>query len=628
MRLRLSLLLLALSCASVLIGARQMEWRQLFSMSGDAWLTLTASRLPRLAALVLTGVGLSVCGVILQHIVRNRFVEPGTSGGLDAAKLGILVSLTLAPAAGVASRMLFALAFCFAASMVYVAIIRRIKFRNTVLVPVVGLMYGSVLSAVAEFYAYRHNILQSMQGWLLGDFSRVVQGRYEILYLVLPVVALAYLYAHRFTVLGMGEEMAASLGLGYAATAAQGLVLVAVTVSASVIVVGAIPFIGLVVPNLVAMRHGENLGRTLPIVALGGASLLLACDIVGRLLMYPFEVPIGLTAGGVGGVLFLILILRGCDEARLPSVADPGGGGRAGGGVRARGFGPGFRLRDPEAAGPAGRHRRRRRLRGVVGHRVPDAGEQPHPDARHHGLRSSLPAVAIAASAAGRRAGAGHAGRGGGFIVSLLLMLAYSWGIHRWLLRGGRNDVYLLLLVGLVLTMVIGTFTQFVQLRISPGEFAVFQGLSYASFNRARPDTLLYAALAVAAVCLACRKSLPVLDVLALGREQSLSLGVDHPRHVRRYLALIAVLVAVSTSLIGPTAFMGIFVANIAYALAGSVRHRIVLPLGCAIAIAIFLAAQLLVEHVFNYKTTVSILVNLVCGAYFLALTVRARGTS
>ena len=379
---------------------------------GDAWLTLTASRLPRLAALVLTGVGLSVCGVILQHIVRNRFVEPGTSGGLDAAKLGILVSLTLAPAAGVASRMLFALAFCFAASMLYVAIIRRIKFRNTVLVPVVGLMYGSVLSAVAEFYAYRHNILQSMQGWLLGDFSRVVQGRYEILYLVLPVVALAYLYAHRFTVLGMGEEMAASLGLGYAATAALGLVLVAVTVSASVIVVGAIPFIGLVVPNLVALRHGENLGRTLPIVALGGASLLLACDIVGRLLMHPFEVPIGLTAGGVGSALFLILILRGCDDARLPSVADSGGGGRAGGGVRARGFGPGFRLRDPEAAGPAGRHRRRRRLRGPVGHRVPDAGEQPHPDARHHGLRSGLPAVAIAAPAAGRRAGAGRAGRG------------------------------------------------------------------------------------------------------------------------------------------------------------------------------------------------------------------------
>lgn len=219
-------------------------------------------------------------------------------------------------------------------------------------------------------------------------------------------------------------------------------------------------------------------------------------------------------------------------------------------------------------------------------------------------------------------------GVGGNFAVSIALMLGYSWALQRWLLRSGANDVYLLLLLGLVLTMVIGTFTQFVQLRISPGEFAVFQGLSHASFNRARPETLALSALAVAAVCLAARRSLPVLDVLALGREQALSLGVDHARQVRRHLALIAVLVAVSTSLIGPTAFLGIFVAHIAYALAGSSRHRATLPLGCAVAIAIFLAAQLLVEHAFNYQTTVSILVNLVCGAYFLALVVRGRGTA
>ena len=191
--------------ASLLVGARQMAWSQVFSLSGDDWLTLTASRLPRLAALVLTGVGLSVCGVILQHVVRNKFVEPATSGGLDAAKFGILVSLTLAPAAGTAARMLFALVFCLAASLLFVAIVRRVKFKNTVLVPVIGLMYGGVLSALAEFYAYRHNILQSMQGWMLGDFSRIVQGHYEIIYLILPIVALTYLYAHRFTVLGMGE---------------------------------------------------------------------------------------------------------------------------------------------------------------------------------------------------------------------------------------------------------------------------------------------------------------------------------------------------------------------------------------------------------------------------------------
>ncbi|ARQ74706.1 iron ABC transporter permease [Pseudomonas fragi] len=294
----------ALLCVtSLLVGARQLEW------SGDAWLTLTASRLPRLAALVLTGVGLSVCGVILQHLVRNKFVEPATSGGLDAAKLGILLSLALVPAASVAVRMLFALVICFVAGLVFVLLIRRIQFKNTVLVPVIGLMYGGVLSAIAEFYAYRHNIMQSMQGWLLGDFSRVVQGSYEIIYLILPIVALTYLYAHRFTLVGMGEGMATSLGLNYPATVALGLLLVAVTVSATVISVGAIPFVGLVIPNLVALRYGDNLGRTLPIVALSGASLLLACDILGRVLIYPFEVPIGLTAGSVGGVLFLALII-------------------------------------------------------------------------------------------------------------------------------------------------------------------------------------------------------------------------------------------------------------------------------------------------------------------------------
>ena len=298
------LAIFALLCVtSLLVGARQLEW------SGDAWLTLTASRLPRLAALVLTGVGLSVCGVILQHLVRNKFVEPATSGGLDAAKLGILLSLALVPAASVAVRMLFALVICFAAGLVFVLLIRRIQFKSTVLVPVIGLMYGGVLSAIAEFYAYRHNIMQSMQGWLLGDFSRVVQGSYEIIYLILPIVVLTYLYAHRFTLVGMGEGMATSLGLNYPATVALGLLLVAVTVSASVISVGAIPFVGLVIPNLVALRYGDNLGRTLPIVALSGACLLLACDILGRVLIYPFEVPIGLTAGSVGGVLFLALII-------------------------------------------------------------------------------------------------------------------------------------------------------------------------------------------------------------------------------------------------------------------------------------------------------------------------------
>ena len=219
-------------------------------------------------------------------------------------------------------------------------------------------------------------------------------------------------------------------------------------------------------------------------------------------------------------------------------------------------------------------------------------------------------------------------GSNGNFLLSVLLLLGYSWLIHRWLLRNGKSNVYFLLLIGLVLTMVIGTFTQFVQLKVSPGEFSILQSFSLASFNRAQPQQLLYAGLLVAGVCLVGIRTLPTLDVLSLGRDQAISLGVDYRRNVRLHLALIAALVAISTSLLGPTAFMGIFVANMTYALARTFRHRVTLPLGCVIATGLFIAAQLLVEHVFNYKTTVGILVNLVCGGYFLLLMVRTRGAS
>lgn len=214
----------------------------------------------------------------------------------------------------------------------------------------------------------------------------------------------------------------------------------------------------------------------------------------------------------------------------------------------------------------------------------------------------------------------------GNFILSILCMLVYGGIVQHWLFRDGRANIHVLLLVSLVLTMAIGTVTQFIQAMASPGEYAILQGFSFASFHRARPEQLLHAGLIVGAACIVAIRTMPTLDVIALGRDQAISLGVDWQRHVRLQLALIAVLVAISTSLLGPTAFMGIFVANISYALAGSARHRVTLVLGTAVAIAIFLVAQLLVEHLFDNRTTVGILINLLCGTYFLALMLRGRG--
>ena len=302
---------IVLCILSLYVGTDPISWQGLFTGSEADWLTLKASRIPRLIAIVLTGMGLSIGGAILQHIVRNKFVEPETAGGLDAAKLGIMISLVVLPSAGVFSKMLAALALCFVAGVIYIMIVARIRYQQMVLIPVIGLMFGSVLSAGAEFYAYKNNLLQDVQGWLLGDFSRVVQGHYEILYVIVPVIVLTYVFAKRFTVIGMGQEMATSLGVSYKSTVALGLMLVSITVAATVISVGAIPFIGLVIPNLVALKYGEHLAKTLPLVAIGGACLLLICDLAGRLLIYPFEVPIGLTAGAVGGIVFLLLILRG-----------------------------------------------------------------------------------------------------------------------------------------------------------------------------------------------------------------------------------------------------------------------------------------------------------------------------
>lgn len=298
MRFFLLLLCIVLSLVSLLIGTEDLNW-----------VVFRASRLPRLIAILLAGIGLAISGVILQNITQNKFVEPATSGGLDAAKLGILLSITMTPTLGIFSKMVFALICVFFSSIILVLIIRKIKFRNSVLVPVIGLMFGGFLSALAEFYAYKQRIMQSMQGWLLGDLSKIVEGHYELIYIIVPIVVLSYLFAYHITIIGMGRNLAKSIGFNYRLTVLVGLILVSITVASVVITIGAIPFVGLVIPNLVTLRYGDHLSKTLPIIALSGAALLLFCDVLGRTLVYPYEIPIAITAGSIGGIIFLFMII-------------------------------------------------------------------------------------------------------------------------------------------------------------------------------------------------------------------------------------------------------------------------------------------------------------------------------
>ncbi|MGJ3439490.1 ABC transporter permease [Pseudomonas sp. Je.1.5.c] len=309
------LLLLAvvvLSLASVMIGAGEISWQRLMSCQGneDCALVLTASRLPRTAALILSGTALSIAGLIMQMITRNRFVEPSTAGTAESASLGLLLATLIAPQMALASKMLVATACALAGTLLFLWILRRIPLRSVLVVPLVGLMLAGVVDSVATFLAYRNDLLQALGVWNTGDFSSVLKGRYELLWVAFVLAVAAYVVADRFTVAGLGDTFTTNLGINYAKVITLGLLLVATITAVIVSTVGIIPFLGLIVPNLVSMFIGDNARRAIPWVAVCGAGLALLCDVIGRLVRYPYEIPAGTIAGVIGCVVFLTLVLR------------------------------------------------------------------------------------------------------------------------------------------------------------------------------------------------------------------------------------------------------------------------------------------------------------------------------
>lgn len=308
--LLLSVLLLIFSAISLFIGVTDISISDVLYQDPEKLLLVTVSRIPRTFSLIVAGIGLSVSGLIMQQMTQNKFVAPSTAGSLDAAKMGVLASLIFIPTSSLLVKAFFAFIFTFLASLVFLKMVESIRHRNVIFVPLVGLMFGGILSSISTFFAVNMNIVQQMNAWMMGDFSGVLQGRYELIYLSLPATILTYFYANKFTVVGMGEDFAKNLGLDYRTVMNVGLFCVSLTVSAVMIIAGSIAFLGLVVPNIVSIIYGDNVKKTLPYVALTGAIFLLICDIIGRLVIYPFEIPIGMMVGVIGGVIFLILLLR------------------------------------------------------------------------------------------------------------------------------------------------------------------------------------------------------------------------------------------------------------------------------------------------------------------------------
>ena len=277
---------------------------------GEAVRLLLISRLPRTVAVLLTGAALAVVGLIVQMLARNRYVEPSTIGTVEWASLGLLAVTILTPALPVAAKMLVASVFALAGTAVFLRLLRAVPLRDPLVVPLIGLMLAGVVGALATFVAYRYDLLQSLGAWTLGDFSGVLRGRYELLWLVAGLAVLAYVAADRFTVAGMGEEVSTNLGLNHRAVMRLGLSIVAVVTAVVVVVVGSVPFLGLVVPNLVSLTVGDDVRRGLPWVAVLGAGLALAADVLGRVVRFPYEIPVGVVMGVLGSAVFLWFLLR------------------------------------------------------------------------------------------------------------------------------------------------------------------------------------------------------------------------------------------------------------------------------------------------------------------------------
>lgn len=278
--------------------------------SSDGWDMFKTTRVPRTIALVLAGAAMAMSGLIMQMLTQNRFVEPTTTGTTEWAGLGLLASYVFLPDGTILQRMIISVTFAFIGTMVFFAFLRRVTLRSSLIVPIVGIMLGAVVSAFSTFWALQTDLLQSLGIWFAGSFTSVISGQYEVLWIVVAVVVAVFFYADRLTAAGLGEDVATNIGLNYGRIILVGTSLVAVAAGVVTVVVGNLPFLGLIVPNIVSMMRGDDLRSNLPWVCLLGIGIVTVCDLLARTIIAPFEIPVSVILGIIGAVVFVFLIVR------------------------------------------------------------------------------------------------------------------------------------------------------------------------------------------------------------------------------------------------------------------------------------------------------------------------------
>ena len=320
----LAVCLLILSACSLFVGVIDVEAGDLLTGDLKSLEIFLISRLPRLLAILCTGAGMSTAGLIMQQLCQNKFVSPTTGATISSAQLGILIALLFMPSSTLGSRAVFAFLAAVLGTWIFVWFIQRIQFKDAVMVPLVGIMFGNVIGGITNYLAYKYEMTQTLSTWLVGHFSAVLRGRYEIVYLTAPLILLAFLFANHFNIVGMGKDFSRNLGVPYNLVLFMGLTIAAMITASIVVVVGSISYIGLVVPNIVSMFKGDKIRGTLADTALFGALFVLVCDLIGRTVIAPYELPIALIVGIMGTLLFILLLLHRLRHGRkAPKIQWP-----------------------------------------------------------------------------------------------------------------------------------------------------------------------------------------------------------------------------------------------------------------------------------------------------------------
>lgn len=306
----LIIMLIGLSLVSIFLGAKRINIMDILTGNNEALYLMAISRFPRLISIIVAGSAMSICGLIMQQISQNKFVSPTTGATIDSAKLGMVIAMVLIPSATTIQKAIISFIFALTGTFLFMTFLKNLKIKNVIFIPLVGIMFGNIIGSITTYIGYEYDIMQNIGAWMQGNFSTILKGNYELLYLAIPLMIIAIIFAHKFTVVGMGEDFATNLGLDYKKIVNLGLIIVSIVTVCVVITAGEIPYIGLIVPNIVSLYKGDNVHENIWDTALFGAIFVLVCDILARVIVYPYELSVGLTVGVIGSAIFLYLILR------------------------------------------------------------------------------------------------------------------------------------------------------------------------------------------------------------------------------------------------------------------------------------------------------------------------------